>query len=240
MKVRLAPALLAGAATLAVAAPANAAAPPPQKLYFHCIQSPSKVENASIVAGSVSGAAPSWDKNAPTASFTTGAGCGFADPGALEGTAMANIYDGVFGGAFGGAIDKMVVELHSLAVSKARQGDSATLHVRVGLDGEMVTERDVTVTPTDSDTGASEMFKFELTDLGIEAGDASRIVDLTVNTAANGVAGWVYDATEVPSNVTIYQPDPNAPPATASAKRAKAAKAAAKRRALARKRAARR
>lgn len=234
MKVRLAPALVAGAATLAVAAPANAAAPPPSKFYFHCISSPNKIENASIVAGSFSGAAPTWDKNAPTTSYTAGGGCGFADA-PVEGTSLTNIYDGVFGGTFGGAIDKMVVELHSLAVSKVRQGDTVDLHVRVGLDGEMVAERSVTVTPESSDTGASELFKFELTDLGIEAGDASRIVNITVDTPS-GVSAWVYDATEIPSNVTIYQPDPDAPPATASAS-AKKARAAAKRRALARKRA---
>ena len=218
MKNRIAPALLGSAVALVLAAPAQAVAPPPTKLFFKCVE-PSKVQNTALVTDAVS-----WEKTAPTASYTEGAGCGYGDVGGLLGTNYENIYDGVFGGDYAGAITKIDVELHNLVLSQVRQGTSQTLNVRLTVDGEEWANQDIAVTPTLSDTGASELFKFSLADLDIPAGSEGRRVILTVNTDAFGAAAWVFGAKEIASNATLFAPDPDATPTTATrtATRAKA------------------
>jgi hypothetical protein len=207
MNVRIMSALATGVVALAVAAPAQAAAPK-SKFYFECTNEPAKAQNATLVQSG-----PQWTAEAPTASYTEGAGCGYGDAGALLGTSHESIYDGVFGGDFAGAIDDIDLELHNLVLSQVRDGATSLVNVRITVDGELWRDENVVVTPEASETGASELYKFTIADLEIPEGAEGRHVGITVNHDLTAAGIWVFGAEEIASNATLIGPDPDAPPA---------------------------
>jgi hypothetical protein len=207
--------LAAAAASLALAAPASAQLGPLDTQYFfHCAGGdPVKVQNLSAVAPGQA----FWDTTAPTRSFQSGAGCGFADA-PTSGTNPVNIYDAYFSGVHTKGIEKITLELHNLVTSRARQGDSITFNVKVtkgaGTEWTALAQKDFTVKPTASSTGATEKVVVEFTGLKIKP-ELGRQINITVTTPTPGVPqGWVFDAAEIPANVIFTEPAP-LPPATA-------------------------
>jgi hypothetical protein len=205
---------LAAAAALALLAPgaaqAQAQAPEQVTYYFHCA-GPGKVQNGSAVL-----AQQNWNTTKPTASFQSGAGCGFLDaPGPVRPSTIAsNAYDAYFSGLHGGAIETVRLELHNLVTSRARQGDTITFNVRIwdasAVGVTPLADRDFTVKPVASSTGATEMVQVEWSKLKIKAGPEDRRLWISVHTE-EAPQGWVFDASEIPANVTFVAPPP--PPA---------------------------
>lgn len=218
--------LAAGALTLAgLLSPASAAgALPTGHVYFHCPSGP-KVLNTAAVTGE-----PTWDGKAPTASVTTGAGCGFADDGVNSGTAQTSIYDAHIGGSFTGDLDSLTVQFHDIDLGSSRADGKLTVDVRLTIDGQSVfgtedsgssvvtgavpSRVSVPVTLVPSSTGASALAEFTVTGLGfIEPEDPSgaptepveHSLLLTVEGPSDVVSGWVMDTTETPSGI-LFNP----------------------------------
>lgn len=200
-------ALIAAAAFTLAAAPAQAQSV--DTYYFKCATA-SKVQNGLAVLQPAF-----WSTAKPAASFTAGAGCGFADFPAAGGlrpsTTPENFYDAWYKGTHEKAVASARVELHNLLTSRVREGETVTLSVRLstGSGGSATTlkEQTFTVKPTLSSSGASEKVAVEFTGLRIPAA-TGRVVNITVHSGADTPQAWVHDATEVPASVTFTEPAP--------------------------------
>jgi hypothetical protein len=185
---------------------------PTERVYFSC---GSKVANADGTGAGVAG----WDTSAPTTSATAGGGCGSVDSPFTQ-TTVPNIYDSTFSGTFTGNLNSLTVEAHNLYAGAGRASTPSTVAVRLLVDGEDLTPgpigsgKFVSVTPVRSATGATELFKFSITNIGFtspaEAGEHE--IQLLINGGTRRTTGpsvndganvWVYDATEVPSGITF-------------------------------------
>lgn len=170
--------------------------------------------------------------DAPSESFTAGAGCGTYEEPLFQGIEPGNpFYDFTVSGVVQGNIDELTVELHDIYVAEQRAGGEMTLSVRVEVDGESLfgTEEltnvggdqtattprviEVPVTPEVSETGLSEALRFSVGDLyeqhGIEAepGDGSdtfHSVRVTISVPP-GAHALVWGATEIPSGIYVNQ-----------------------------------
>lgn len=170
-------------------------------------------------------------EEAPTQSFTEGAGCGQQETSQATGAATTSFYDLNATGFLAGNVDTLTVELHSIYAGSLRAGGEVTLDVRVLLSGESPagfreTEATGTGTPIGSpesfqlevplvvsETGLSESMTFTVTDLYAAfpelatAGDGAenfQSLDVTVGVVEQDWAGvFVWGATEVPASVTI-------------------------------------
>lgn len=200
-----------------------------ERVYFHCV-GPTKVQNANLVTDGPA----TWNATAPTQSVQEGAGCGYLDPGAARGANQQTIYDAPFVGTFTGNLRDLTVELHNLALSRARTGSMFVIRVRGSIDGTPIFPETagqfVNVTPVPSSTGASEKMLFTIKGLGCasevldaegnvvdvktaglatEDGDgaAEHELVLTIDSyATNQASAWVYDTTEVPAGITFNPP----------------------------------
>ena len=169
---------------------------------------------------------PDWETTAPTASVTSGAGCGTADPSFLivtvEDTSQA---DGAWHGTFTCNLHAVTVELHTAHTAHTAHAGTAravpgfAVTPRLFFDGAQVAleTADVEATPTPSATGASEKVVFTLDGLGIVerdeddspvAGESTveHITTLQVNhTYLDGspVGAWLWDTTEVPAGLVL-------------------------------------
>lgn len=181
-----------------------------ERVYFHC-------GNTTKVHLTTSGPI-GWDTTAPTQSVAQGAGCGSFD-NSVQGNNQVSVQDSHFAGTYGGNIDNITVEAHNIYVGPARASGPITVNVRLRIDDVAVlgaNGKDVTVTPVRSSTGASEMVRFTITNIGLldEANDIEHDIVMTLSGGAvlvpNGAnpvrdtqSGWVYDTTEVPSGLTF-------------------------------------
>lgn len=203
-----------------------------ENVYFHCSGS-TKLQNVNWQLGS---GPATWDTNAPTQSFTQGAGCGSVDT-FFYNPDSENLYDAVFKGTVTGNLRDLTVRLHNLVLGRVRSTTTTPLGVRLLVDGqpylagEAWGER-VDVTPVPSSTGATELLEFSITDLGsateikdgqgnvvdvqttglaTEDGDGTvpREIVLTITpffTPYNNA--FVWDATEIPSGIVINPSSP--------------------------------
>lgn len=179
----------------------------------------------------VQGPAP-LSLEAPTESFTAGAGCGTYEEPLFQGIEPGNpFYDFTIQGHVTGNIDELMVELHDIYVAQQRTGGDITLSVRVEVDGESLfgTEEltnvggdttattprviEVPVTPEVSETGISEALRFSIGDLYAQHGidgkvgdgaDAFHSVRVTISVPP-GVHALVWGATEIPSGIYVNQ-----------------------------------
>lgn len=179
----------------------------------------------------VSGPAP-LSLEAPTESFTAGAGCGTHEEPLFQAIQPGNpFYDFTFEGFFSGNLDELTVELHDIYVAEQRAGGDITLAVRVEVDGESLfgTEEltnvggdqtattprviDVPITPEVSETGVSEALRFSVGDLYEqhdiqgEVGDgaeAFHTVRVTIS-VPRGAHALVWGASEIPSGIYVNQ-----------------------------------
>ena len=181
-----------------------------EQVWFSC--GAQKVENAEDNAAT-------WDTVAPTASVTTGAGCGTVDTPLMQ-AAPRNIYDATWQGYFTGNLDTLNVELHNIYVGPGRATGDLTTTVRLFVDGEPLFEelgKEVTLKAVRSTTGLSEMVKFSFTNLGYvsPADNTEHDIALVLHggatqnrgpTVTDTASGWVWDTTEVPSGMTFNPP----------------------------------
>ena len=178
-----------------------------QQVWFAC--GPEKLENAEDNVAT-------WDTEAPTASVTTGAGCGTVDTPFMQ-TAPGNLYDASWTGYFTGNLDTVNVELHNIYVGPARGTGKLGAAVKLFVDGTPLfgeLGKEVTLTPVRSATGLSEKVTIAITDIGYvaESDNSEHEIALemhggaTLNrgpTVTDTVSGWVWDTTEVPSGMTF-------------------------------------
>jgi hypothetical protein len=182
-----------------------------ERVYFHC-NGESKVANVHALADSQ---IVGWSTSAPTASFTEGAGCGTADT-FLTGSADHNVlYDAPFAGTFRGNLDSLTVHAHSLLPIDANRTGEFKVAVLLQIGGKTIIDRETVVTAEAiaSDTGASHLFEFTVTDIGfIEPGTSARNrqVQLTLMSTGRDVNSWVFDASEVDSGITFNPAEPAA------------------------------
>lgn len=201
--------LVAAAALLGPAAPALAQTAPSTTYYFGC-GGASKVQNGVSLAIPVQ-----WSTTKPATSFTAGGGCGFADVPAVGGVRPSsvpnNAYDAFYTGPAEMAIASARIELHNLVTSRARQGETVTLLVRIsegsGTTATTVKEKEFTVKPVLSSTNASESVTVEFTNLNVKA-SAGRSLNITVHSLSEAPQAWVHGAAEIPANVVFTEPLP--------------------------------
>lgn len=204
--------LAAVAAALAPAAAAQAQTSLDTTYYFSCAgpQPAAKVQNIVAFAQ-----VANWTTTKPSASFQSGAGCGFADVPAPGGVRLSdsaeNAYDAFYKGPHDKAIEKVKFEFHNLVTSRARAGTTQKLIVRLldgtGLEYTTLAEREVDVTPVVSSTGATE--RFDITIDGLKIKKASgRILTVGVHSLEAGPQAWVHGASEIPAGVTFTEPAP--------------------------------
>lgn len=196
-------------------------------LYYDC----STAHGGKVHVPSSLGTGVKLVADAPTESFTAGAGCGQQETAQATGSATTSIYDLNASGFVAGNLDTLSVELHSIYAGSLRAGGEVTLDVRVVVSGQSpVGNRETPATGTGtpiaspnsfrlevplvvSDTGLSESMTFTLTDLYekfpelSQPGDGAgnfQTVDVTVGVVETDWAGvFVWGATEVPASVTI-------------------------------------
>ena len=176
-----------------------------ETVYFHCAGQ-TKVYQADWTA-SLSAYAVPWNTSAPSESVQDGAGCGGADWGGTSNPA----YDPVFRGDFTGNLSSLTVRLHQLVTGNARQTATESLRVWGDIDGVAIfpaAGRKVTVTPVRSNSGATDLYEFTITNLGFyeegvddagnaytrsgglatEAGDGVNVHTLTLGVGLDGAA----------------------------------------------------
>ena len=197
-----------------------------EDVFFHC-NGDTKLYNANwLMQLSAESSYVPWDTTPPAASATTGAGCGAYDLGGITNP----FYDPVFNGYVTGNIRDITVRLHHLVLSNARNGQPLDITVQAVLDGENLfgtAGKTVAVTPTPGNSSATEQFEFSLTNIGAatdvldaegnvvgvetsgaatEDGDGTYERQLTIFVGVSEYPRpglWVWDATEVPSGMTI-------------------------------------
>lgn len=228
IKAALVVVLLVGAIAGPAAATHGSAHPTfrTQDVFFHC-SGPTKLYQANWTAslGNASSYMP-WDTEAPTASVQEGAGCGSADSGDVNNP----VYSPNFRGYFEGNLRDLTIRAHHLLLSNTRAGEPLEIEVQVEVDGVALFPDDggkIVVTPEPSETGASEVFEFSVTNIGTveEVTDADgTVVDVVTGGVAyedgdgaeeheivvrfglsvyGTVGAWVWDTTEVASGMTF-------------------------------------
>jgi hypothetical protein len=215
MRARL---LLAVAALMALSVPASAQTTitptfRAEQTYFHC-HGQTKLANAEYATAST---LPSWNTTKPTASVTSGAGCGWADTSALRSPQAGNSpHDGAWMGTFTGNLKSLTVEVHSISAGPGRAGGPQTFNATLFVDGVSMfglaadgraNRAAVTVTPVVSSSQASSSYTFTIDRLpfATEDGDGTKTREIILNLAASSepLMGWVYDTSEVPSGITF-------------------------------------
>ena len=211
-------------AVLLVSAPASAAIDPvtgvwvPEyvetPVYLHC-NGDVKANNVHTIADSKT---VTWDTTAPTASYTSGAGCGSADTWATGTTDHNPIYDFTTAGYYTGNIDTVTIRLWAIeGVGRTTNTFNVKLHLKI--DGEDVIKRETAVpaVPIASSTGATRLYEVTVTGVDLGTQDDSiyeHDVVLTVYPqVANGTGGgiaWVYDAAEIDSGLVFNDTTPAA------------------------------
>lgn len=183
-------------------------------VYLHC--------NGAVKANNVHTVAEnkfvSWDENQPTASFTTGAGCGYAET-FFSGTSDHNpVYDFPIQGTFKGNIDNLTIRFWAIDVSGSRAFEEFTVDLHVQIDGRDIIARgtDAHAPVIDSSTGISRLYEVTVTDVGLsslqahEAVHDIRVTAYTKYVDGSGVLAWVYDASEVDSGLVFNDTTPAA------------------------------
>jgi hypothetical protein len=189
---RLLAGTLAAAASLAITASAHAA---PKQFYFECTGS-TPVQNLDATTFS-------WSGTAPTASYQSGAGCGWADPLLTNGNRPNTMTDAAFGGTYAGDVRKIDLTLYALDPALGALGK--VIDVDVLVDGDTVAS--FSQLSSDDAGGPAPVpaiakYNYTLDGLDIPAGKAKSIV-LALG-AYNEGAAWLQGASEVPSGVKLY------------------------------------
>lgn len=193
-----------GAVTLAalgLTAPAQAEPttppPPPAVRYFDCTTT-TKV--GTIVD---SKDAVSWSPAAPSASYQSGAGCGWLDP-FPKGTNQPNVfYDAVYGGIYKGEIKQIELNLYSLITNPTVT--SKTIDVKVFSNGVEVLSAAKLAGPLEPAGQAAKKATFTLSGIDLPATLTNRQITIAVaEYYADDIGTWIHGAKEFPAGVRIF------------------------------------
>ncbi|MFN2543979.1 MAG: hypothetical protein ABR600_05330 [Actinomycetota bacterium] len=139
-------------------------------VYFHC-NGQTKVYQANWAStlGDESVAVP-WDGARPAQSVESGAGCGGADWGGTTNP----LYDVEYKGIFTGNLRDLTIRLYQFLTNNVRQTSTETLRLYAEVDGKAIfppgaqpnNGRTVTLTPVRTNSGATDLFEFSITNIG--------------------------------------------------------------------------
>ena len=182
--------------------------------YLHC-NGATKVGNAHAT---VDGNRVTFDTTKPTASYTTGAGCGTVDTFAAGATNNNPIYDFPVRGTFTGNIDNITIRYWGIDFCGSRAADQWTVDLHLVIDGvDILTRTPATnaYAPTvNSSTGITRLYEVTVTKVGLNtAADhaTEHEIELTVYPKfvdGSGCVVWVYDAAEIDSGLVINDTTP--------------------------------
>jgi hypothetical protein len=183
--------------------------------YLHC-NGATKVGNLHATAD---GNRVAFDNVKPTASYTTGAGCGTVDT-FLAGTANHNpIYDFPVRGSFTGNINNITIRYWAIDFCGSRALEEFTVDLHLVIDGVDVLTRTPATNahaPTvNSSTGISRLYEVTVTNVGFSSESdhtAEHEVELTVYPKfvdGSGCVVWVYDAAEIDSGLVFNDTTPS-------------------------------
>jgi hypothetical protein len=178
------------AAALAFATQAQAA---PQQFYFNCTgTTPFQNLDAETF---------SWSATAPTASYQSGAGCGWADPLLTNAERPNTLTDAAFGGEYAGEVLKIDLTLYAIDPTSI---DGKLIDVDVLVDGEAIASySQLNATDAGGPDAAIGKYTYTLDGLDIPAGTAAKSIVVALG-AYNDGAVWLQGAAEVPSGAKLY------------------------------------
>ena len=184
--------------------------------FLHC-NGATKVGN---LHATVDGTRVAFDTTKPTASYTTGAGCGTVDT-FLAGTSNHNsIYDFPVRGSFTGNINNITIRYWGIDFCGSRALEEWTVDLHLVIDGvDILTRTPATnaSAPTiNSSTGISRLYEVTVTNVRLNTPADHTIeheIELTVYPKfvdGSGCVIWVYDAAEIDSGLVINDTTPSA------------------------------
>lgn len=208
---RLGLATLVAALTIVAPAAAQTTEPPlvTKSFFFQCKGASQggahlqKVQNGTTYT-------PTWTETKPTASFTSGAGCGTVEIGPLIGSRSVGpspLVDTIVGGTWDERVKTINVEMHELLLGTPYAGvlQYLPIVVHVAVDGAWLTgadgvEIDLPVTP--SSTGLSHGGKFGISFKNtLPFAEAGREIKVGIQGYLDASYAFVWGASEVPAGV---------------------------------------
>lgn len=187
--------------------------------YLHC--------NGSTKVGNVHATLDSnrvaFDTTKPTASYTTGAGCGTVDTFFIGTTNNNPIYDFPIRGTYTGNIDNITVRFWAIDFTGSRASNQFSVDLHLVIDGVDILARNAdgtatqaytTVTP--SETGIARLYEVTITKVGLSSLEDHTMeheIELTAYTKfvdSSGGLVWVYDAAEIDSGLVFNDTTPAA------------------------------
>jgi len=179
--------------------------------FLHC--NGTKLGNASAT---LNGDRVAFDTTKPTASFTTGAGCGTLDT-FLGGTANHNpIYDFPIRGTFTGNINNITIRFWAIELAGSRALNEWTVDLHVQIDGmDILARPTVAHAPiTEDATDPARLYEVTVTNVGLSS-ESDHTMEHEIEITAyskfidgSGINMWVYDASEVDSGLVINDSTP--------------------------------
>lgn len=181
-------------ATLALAGTAHAA---PASFWFNC-SGAAPLQNLVTVDGY------SWSDTAPTASYQSGAGCGWLDPGfPLTGANQPNeLYDSAFGGDYKGEVRKLEFTLYAPSAPVTTK----VIGLGIMVDGEAAgAATGLTPVVGPGPDAAISSYTYTVFPLDIPSSKSAKNIVLAVQLAnPNDTPGWLQGAKEVPSGARLF------------------------------------
>jgi len=166
-----------------------------QGVYFHCTGD-TPVQNLNYLATNGDTATNArWDTSPPPGSVTDGEGCGAVDMG---GASFGGL-DAVFEGTFTGNLRDLTVRVYDFILNNDRDPDvPARLRVYAEVDSIPIfpggtpeeggyAGRAVTVTPSRTNSGLTDLFEFSITNIGLASevrDEAGNVIDVETGGAA--------------------------------------------------------
>jgi hypothetical protein len=221
-------AAMAAMTVMGLSSPASANHTPPGEpftplyvetpVYLHC-NGPARLGN---VHATVDGDFVTWDGTKPTASATGGAGCGTLDTFAAGSSNHNPIYDFPVKGTFTGNIDNITISFWAIELAGSRALNQFTVDVHLQIDGQDILTRVKTnaardyMTPSGDGTSPARLYEVTVTKVKLDSEAAhteEHLIEMTLYSKfinGSGINMWVYDASEVPSGLTINDKTPAA------------------------------
>lgn len=160
-----------------------------------------------------------WSTDAPTTSYTAGAGCGFADSGDSDPETAPVLGEDptgelVLAGTYTGNLDSLSLHLHAIDGPWTRSElFGLEIVTSVEVDGNVIYDSGgaVDVSYARSESGATILGEYTVTGIGLveEADLTEHEVVVRVNANySDDLYGWVWGATEIDSGITFNPSTP--------------------------------
>ena len=187
--------------------------------YLHC-NGGTKLSNAHAT---VDGVRVAFDTTKPTASYTSGAGCGTVDT-FFGGTANHNpIYDFPIRGTYTGNINNITVRFWAIDFTASRALNEFTVDLHLVIDGTEILARNADGSAVEahapaiaSETGIARLYEVTITKVGLSSlEDHTMEHEVEMTAYAKYIDGsgglvWVYDAAEIDSGLVFNDTTPSA------------------------------